>query len=115
MANYFLYPEEQESLNSWLLEWNIELDHRTRNQFRDALPVARLVDRLHTNLVDLSVYKVSTSVAGMQDNWKMFKIRVLKSLKIDLSDMDVEQLALGTSGAIEQLLFCIKYTQHERL
>ncbi|BFG00633.1 uncharacterized protein DMAD_00578 [Drosophila madeirensis] len=115
MAKYFLYPEEHETLNSWLLEWNIKLDHRTRNQFRDALPVARLVDRLHSNLVDLSVYKASTSVAGMQNNWKIFKIHVLKSLKVDLSDMDVEHLALGTNGAIEQLLFCIKYTQHERL
>ncbi|XP_022228498.1 uncharacterized protein LOC111078233 [Drosophila obscura] len=111
MAKYSLYPEERETLDKWLQQWNIKLDYWTRKQFRDALPVARLVDKVHRGLVDLSIYKPCTSVTMMKNSWKIFKIHVLNTLKIGLSDMDLEQLALGTTDAIDTLLFCIMYSQ----
>ncbi|EDW29798.1 GL14830 [Drosophila persimilis] len=102
-------------LKNWLKNWNIKLDYRTRRQFRDARPVARLVDKVHRNLVDLTIYKACTSVKMMQNSWKIFRVHVLNVLNIGLSDMDLEQLVLGTEGPIEQLLFCIMYSQYENI
>ncbi|EDW27275.1 GL21198 [Drosophila persimilis] len=115
MAIYLLYSEEREKLDNWLQTWDIKLDYRTRHQFRDAMPVARLVDKIHKNLVDLSIYRACTSVPMMQKNWKIFKIHVLNGLKIGLTAVDQKQLALGTEGAIDQLLFFVMYSQNEHL
>ncbi|EDW29799.1 GL14829 [Drosophila persimilis] len=92
-------------LNHWLDTHDIKLDYHTRNQFRDALAIARVFEKIHPEVVDLHSYIPRTSVAMMIENWKIFNIRVLTKLNICISQTDMERLALGTEGAIESLLY----------
>ncbi|EDW36930.1 GL25792 [Drosophila persimilis] len=76
MADYCLYPEECEMRNNGLQKWVI--DYRTRC----TSSVARLVENIHKDLVDLCFYRACTSVPTMQNNWKIFKIHELDGLEM---------------------------------
>ncbi|EDW29258.1 GL18510 [Drosophila persimilis] len=62
---------------------------------------------VHKDLVDLSVYEACCTHSMILISWKIFEIQVLDKLKIGLSEEDLENLGLGTTAAIDQLLYCI--------
>ncbi|XP_034136044.1 uncharacterized protein LOC117588705 [Drosophila guanche] len=98
-------------LTSWLKEQNIELNHRTRHELRDAVPVAKIVKRIHPELVDLQAYTPRCSQKLMLDNWKIFNDRVLKKLHLSLSHAALQRLAVGQSCAIESVLYKLMTTE----
>ncbi|XP_001353069.4 sperm flagellar protein 1-like [Drosophila pseudoobscura] len=98
--------DEDRNLNQWLEEQCIDLNSKKRRELSDVLPVAIIVKKFYTRLVDLNPYTpLRNSVALKLKNWEIFNARVLKKLNIKLSDSDIMALAQGSRGAIESLFY----------
>ncbi|XP_017138199.1 uncharacterized protein LOC108152984 [Drosophila miranda] len=101
-----LGPDEDRNLNQWLKEQCIYLNIKKRRELSDVLPVAIIVKKFYTRLVDLNPYTpLRNSVALKLKNWEIFNARVLKKLNIKLSESDLMELAQGRKGAIESLFY----------
>ncbi|XP_017135668.1 sperm flagellar protein 1-like [Drosophila miranda] len=107
-----LDEEDRLALISWLKEHNIELNHRTRTELRDAFAVAKICKRIHPDLVDLQVYTPRCSMTQMLNNWKIFNDRVLKKLDLNLSHLMLKELAGGAACAIESILHKLMTTEY---
>ncbi|XP_022209233.1 sperm flagellar protein 1-like [Drosophila obscura] len=106
---------EHVMLNHWLETHDIKLDRHTRNQFRDALAIARVFEKIHPEVVDLHSYTPRSSVARMVENWKIFNVRVLNKLNMDITQTDMQQLATGAEGAVESLLYDLMVADYSLL
>ncbi|XP_022209129.2 uncharacterized protein LOC111065327 [Drosophila obscura] len=106
-----LDEEDRLMLTSWLKEHNIQLNHRTRNELRDAFPVAKIFKKIHPELVDLQVYTPRCSMKLMLNNWQIFNDRVLRKLNLSLSLAELKELAVGQACAIEAVLYKLMTTE----
>ncbi|BFF97914.1 sperm flagellar protein 1-like [Drosophila madeirensis] len=99
-----LDSDECRNLSLWLAKHRIDINAKKRRELSDVLPVATIVKRVYTRLVDLNPYaQARNSVANKLQNWKVFNFTVLKKLNLKLSEADMKELAEGKVGAIEWL------------
>lgn len=98
-----------DDLYKWIDEHPITRQKRNLNRdFSDAVPLAEILKQHYPKLVDLHNYSPKNSFSQKLINWEILNKRVLNKLRINLSTVDMEQLARGKLGAIERLLNTIK-------
>ncbi|SPP76863.1 blast:Sperm flagellar protein 1 [Drosophila guanche] len=102
-----LREKEREVLNEWLVENKIVLDARTRREFSDVLPVAKILKNKYGRLVQLQYYVPRSSQALKLVNWIVFNEKVLKCLNVNLSRETMEDLARGSAWALDSLLYFV--------
>lgn len=98
-----------DELYKWIDEHPITRQKRNLNRdFSDGVPLAEILKQHYPKLVDLHNYSPKNSFSQKLINWEILNKRVLNKLRINLSTLDMEQLARGKPGAIEALLHNIK-------
>ncbi|XP_034656288.1 sperm flagellar protein 1-like [Drosophila subobscura] len=110
-----LTDSQYEMLCDWLETHDIHLDRHTRNQFRDALAIARVIERMHPEAVALHSYRPRTGVARLIDNWQIFNARVLTKLNMGITRLDMQRLATGNEDALESLLYGLMVADYSLL
>ncbi|EDW30319.1 GL17959 [Drosophila persimilis] len=102
-----LREKERDVLDEWLVKNNIVLDARTRREFSDVLPVAKILKNKYGRLVQLQYYVPRSSQALKLVNWIVFNEKVLKCLHVNLSRETMEDLSKGSTWALDSLLYFI--------
>ncbi|XP_068151530.1 sperm flagellar protein 1-like [Drosophila tropicalis] len=97
--------DEKKELDEWLKVHNLELNIHTRRDLSDVVPVARIFKKIHPKLVDLHNYTPRNSFSLKLQNWETFNLKVLRKLGLHISKPALVQLANGSVGAIESLLY----------
>ncbi|BFG02260.1 uncharacterized protein DMAD_01821 [Drosophila madeirensis] len=100
-----LSAEERVVLDRWLQRNGIQLTYRNAEQLCDALQVARMFNKIHPGLEDLTSYSPCLSLPLNFLNWQIFNHRVLRKLDMGVSMGDLEKLALGCTETVDALLF----------
>ncbi|XP_017135382.1 sperm flagellar protein 1-like [Drosophila miranda] len=105
--------QQCQMLDQWLLTYGVMLNHRTRHEFSDVLPVARLFNKVHPGRVDLNRYVSRNSVAMKASNWRIFNARVLKKMNMGLTSKDEDKLASAVEWVQDALLYRLMMTVEE--
>lgn len=107
--------EEHKELQEFLKLHKLELNVRTRRDLTDVVPVAKIFKKVHPKLVDMHNYTPRNSLALKLQNWQTFNSKVLRKLGLNLTKSALEQLANGSAGAIESLLYDLMAMNKETL
>ncbi|EDW76614.1 uncharacterized protein Dwil_GK15552 [Drosophila willistoni] len=97
--------DEKKELDEWLKAHDLELNIHTRRDLTDVVPVARIFKKIHPKLVELHNYTPRNSFSLKLQNWETFNLKVLRKLGLHISKPALVQLANGSAGAIESLLY----------
>ncbi|XP_022209153.1 uncharacterized protein LOC111065342 [Drosophila obscura] len=111
MSSFWQLNYQQcQTLDLWLQTYGVLLNHRTRHEFSDVLPVARLFNKVHPGRVNLSRYVSRNSVALKTINWRIFNARVLRKMNMGLTQADEDKLARGVEWIQDALLYQLMLT-----
>lgn len=76
--------------------------------FSDACMMAEVIAHFLPRLIEMHNYPAALSVSNKRTNWVTLQQKVLKKLRIRLSDDDIEAIIGAKPGAIERLLFQVR-------
>lgn len=94
-----------EELYKWVDCHEISRPKRNLNRdFSDAVAMAELLKSHWPRLVELHNYAPRSSLARKLDNWTTLNRKVLAKIGLRLSGPELEGVARGQPGAVEQLL-----------
>ncbi|XP_067647243.1 sperm flagellar protein 1-like [Eurosta solidaginis] len=106
-----LTDEELSELKNWLAEQQIN-PNKLHRECSDAVLVANLLKKLYPKLIDLHNYPPRNNTQLKLENWETLNFKALGKIGLQQTKSTMQELAKGTPGAIESLLYDIKI--HDR-
>uniref|UniRef100_A0A182M3B1 CH-like domain-containing protein n=1 Tax=Anopheles culicifacies TaxID=139723 RepID=A0A182M3B1_9DIPT len=98
-----LSTQELIEVYQWVKKFNLSREIKSIN--RDLADGAEILKHLYPKLVDLHNYTRCNSTRNKLDNWQTLNRKVFHRLNIYLSEEMMADLASGTNGMLEVLLY----------
>ncbi|XP_053677611.1 sperm flagellar protein 1-like [Anopheles nili] len=90
----------------WVKKFNLSKEVKNINRdMTDGVLVAEILKQLYPKLVDLHNYTRCSATRNKLDNWQTLNRKVMRRLDIYLDEETMQDLASGSNGMLEVLLF----------
>ncbi|XP_052892789.1 sperm flagellar protein 1-like [Anopheles moucheti] len=90
----------------WVKNFNLSKEIKNINRdLSDGVLVAEIIKHLYPKMVDLHNYTRCNATRSKRDNWQTLNRKVFHRLNIYLDDEMMNDLASGTNGMLEVLLY----------
>ncbi|XP_053663359.1 sperm flagellar protein 1-like [Anopheles marshallii] len=101
-----LSVQEITEVYRWVKQFNLSKEIKNINRdFTDGVLVAEILKHLYPKLVDLHNYTRCNATRNKLDNWQTLSRKVFHRMNIYLDDEMMADLASGTNGMLEVLLY----------
>ncbi|XP_041776672.1 sperm flagellar protein 1-like [Anopheles merus] len=101
-----LSTQELIDVYQWVKQFNLSKDIKNINRdLTDGVLVAEILKHLYPKLVDLHNYTKCYATRNKLDNWQTLNRKVFSRLNIYLDEEMMGDLASGSNGMLEVLLF----------
>uniref|UniRef100_A0A182W6E2 Calponin-homology (CH) domain-containing protein n=1 Tax=Anopheles minimus TaxID=112268 RepID=A0A182W6E2_9DIPT len=101
-----LSTQELIEVYQWVKKFNLSKEIKNINRdLADGVLVAEILKHLYPKLVDLHNYTRCNSTRNKLNNWQTLNRKVFHRLDIYLGDEMMADLASGTNGMLEVLLY----------
>ncbi|XP_049284890.1 sperm flagellar protein 1-like [Anopheles funestus] len=113
-----LSTQELIDVYQWIKKFKLSKEIKNINRdLSDGVLVAEILKHLYPKIVDLHNYTRCNAVRNKLDNWQTLNRKVFHRLNIYLDDEMITDLASGTNGMLEVLLYemMAKYTLENNL
>ncbi|XP_005183889.1 sperm flagellar protein 1 [Musca domestica] len=108
-----LNEQQLHELKDWLQSHEIVYKNLHRD-FSDCLPVANLLKKFYSKLVELHNYPPRNNTQLKVNNWETLNLKVLSKIGLQQNKQMLEKFAKAIPGAIESLLYDIMIIDREQ-
>ncbi|XP_035917584.1 sperm flagellar protein 1-like [Anopheles stephensi] len=101
-----LSTQELIEVYGWVKKFNLSKEIKNINRdLSDGVLVAEILKHLYPKLVELHNYTRCNATRNKLDNWQTLNRKVFRRLNIYLDDDMIGELASGSNGMLEVLLY----------